>query len=405
MSPKLQRIHHWVIWNIVSRTMVRLWIKPWYNFDRTPDSDPTPEPPFVIVGNHGTFFDPWMVGYYSTVPLNFMTNDDGFRAPRIVQWYLRSIGAFPKKKGGSDYKAMKETLRRLVGGSPVCIFPEGQTSWDGETQLIYKGIEKIIKRARCPLVMVRLRGNFLTKPWWAKSKRKGRIALTYKTLPAEVIAKLSDDQVFKTIKEYIHHSDIKDEANRAVLFRGKGLAEGLERFVWQCMDCRAEDTLEPKGDVIACTSCGKSWTLDSYCRLKANQQDTETLADLKDWSEWLKSNVKQKIAACSAQDPLTTSEEVALQTLSDDGSAFVERSRGMLVLSPTALTYTPQAGETIAFEVPKLETVVFQKQELFEFLYHGDLYRFHVPNHSPMKWVVYLRYLTGYDEAERRGYL
>jgi len=145
------------------------------NFFRSSGSEALPKPPFVIVSNHGTFFDPWIIGYFSRYPFAIMCNDDAFRGSPITRWYLNSIGAFPKKKGASDFKAMKKTMSSLAAGRPVCIFPEGQTSWDGETQLLYKGIEKIIRHGRVPLVMVRMSGNFLTKPWWADRIRKGRI--------------------------------------------------------------------------------------------------------------------------------------------------------------------------------------------------------------------------------------
>jgi 1-acyl-sn-glycerol-3-phosphate acyltransferase len=406
MSPFIHRIYHWTLWNILSRTWVAVHLKPSYNFRRTPDSDRVPKPPFVIVGNHGTFFDPWFVGYYCYYPLSFMTNDDGFRGKPIVRWYLNSIGAFPKKKGASDYRAMKETLKRLAERKPVCIFPEGQTSWNGETQLIYKGIEKIIKRAACPLVMVHIRGNFLTKPWWAIRKRKGRVLLRFKVLTAEQIRALSDDELFDTMKRYIYQNDMRDESNLAARFSGERLAEGLERYVWQCMHCRSEDTLETKGDRIRCGSCDRSWEIDAYCRLRPLQGDTVCLADLKEWSDSQRANVIRKISTGNG-GVLTESRGVMLQTLGDDGYSFVNRCRGRLCLTAERLTFAPEGegGEPLEFSVADVEDYVVQKKDIFEIRSLQTYHRFVFSGRSPMKWVYYVRYLKGYEEFEKRGYL
>ena len=252
MKHLLLYFYRWVMWNIFSRVFVRCYLWPLYHFRKSKDSQKIPRPPFVIVSNHGTFFDPWIIGCYSRHPFAIMCNDEAFSRGPVSRWYLNSIGAFPKKKGASDFKAMKKTISLLSAGYPVCIFPEGQTSWDGETQLIYQGIEKIVRHSGAGLVLTRVTGNFLTKPWWADFIRKGRIIVTYKTLGPEQIEALSDDELFNAMRAFIAHNDIKDPANGDALFSGCRLAEGLERFMWMCMGCGAEDTIAMSGDTICC---------------------------------------------------------------------------------------------------------------------------------------------------------
>ena len=147
IKSTLFTIYRWILWNLFSRFIfVEMILRPKYRFRRSNASHQYPKAPFIIIANHGTFFDPWIVGGFSITPVNYMANDDGFRDGLITRWYLKSIGAFPKKKGASDYRAMKTTLDLLRKKSPVCIFPEGQTTWDGETQLLYPGIEKLVKK-------------------------------------------------------------------------------------------------------------------------------------------------------------------------------------------------------------------------------------------------------------------
>jgi hypothetical protein len=408
MNQRLLRLYRWTMWNVVSRLFVRFWLMPKYNFSRQKGSDPVPNPPFVIVANHGTFFDPWIIGYFSRYPLAIMCNDDAFRGSAVTRWYLNSIGAFPKKKGASDFRAMKKTMSLLASGMPVCIFPEGQTSWDGETQLLYRGIEKIIRHSRVPLVMVRMSGSFLTKPWWADRLRKGRMECLFKTLTPDYIQSISENDLFFAMKTFLAHNDIKEHGARGPLFRGHRCAEGLERFVWICMDCESEDTLVMRGDAIRCRSCGASWSLSALCRLSALKSGIRSFSDLYDWARWHAIKVRSRIASASAapKDVLTVSTGVVLMS-NESGRDFCEKGKGSLVLSRESLTFTndDRRLQPLLFSVAEIEDCVIQRATVFEIRRGAAHYRFVFSGHSPMKWVYYMRYLKGYEKSEKQGYI
>ena len=399
---KLFRLYQWVLWNLFSRLLfVELYLRKKFPFTSTPVSQTFPRPPFLVVANHGTFFDPWILGSYSIAPLGYMTNDDGFREGFITRWYLRSIGAFPKRKGASDYRAIKTTLALLKSGKSVCIFPEGQTTWDGETQLLYTGIEKLIKRSGCPLVTVRFQGNFLMKPWWAKTVRTGRIRVTTTVHSPETIRQLSNEALFDLIRQSIYQNDIKDPENLALPFAGTNLAEGLERFVWICLGCGAEDTLSTKGNGITCKECGHTVAIDAYCRLTPAQGINTSCSDLKDWAELHKTRVKEKIARCP--ELLTSSGNVTLQR-ENARHRFVDEDKGTLSLTPSTIRF---AGASMKSDWPvdAVEDCVIQKKDIFEFRHGTSYQRFLFQGKSPMKWVYYLRYLKGYEACERQGHL
>jgi len=400
----LQEFYRWTMWNVLSKAFIRFWLKPKYNFFRSSGSEALPKPPFVIVSNHGTFFDPWIIGYFSRYPFAIMCNDDAFRGSPITRWYLNSIGAFPKKKGASDFKAMKKTMSSLAAGRPVCIFPEGQTSWDGETQLLYKGIEKIIRHGRVPLVMVRMSGNFLTKPWWADRIRKGRIECLFKVLSPDHIQSISENDLFLTMKAFIAHNDIKSHAAAGVFF-GKGNAEGLQRFVWICMNCESEDTLVMKGDTVRCRSCSASWSMNALCRLSPLKGGIRSFSDLHDWAQWHKIKVRSRIKAASPLDVLATGSGIQMQS-SISGAPFTDQGHGALILAKENLTFTTAKDRQCrVFSVAEIEDCVVQRADVFE-IRHGPTYhRFVLRGHSPMKWLYYCRYLRGYNRYEKRGYL
>ena len=390
------------MWNIATHLFNNVYLKPYYNFYKTRQSDPFPDAPFIVVCNHGTFFDPWIIGTYSKTPFAYMTNDDGFRGKGITPWYLKSIGAFPKKKGASDFKAMKTTMELLRDNYPVCIFPEGQTTWDGETQLIYRGIEKIIKKLEVSVVTIHLQGNFLVKPWWAATKRKGSISVNIKVIDKETVKTMTTDQIFDIIKTSIYQNDIKDPRNSTIPFRGTMLAEGLERLVWICMDCGCEDSLVTEGDTITCTSCGKKWSIDAHCKLKSLTPSTASLDDLKDWSEMHKEKVRSRVLSGAS---FTTETPAAGLYCENDKKEFdLICGPGSLSLSDSELRYC-SGGDTKAWPVAVIEDYVVQKKDIFEFRLVDKTWRVVFSARSPMKWVYYIRYMKNFTTCEAQGHL
>ena len=384
---------------------VYLYLRHKFNLKVEKNSDRIPGRPFIMLANHGTFFDPWFVGHFSPYPVSIMMNKDAYSGPPIVRWYLRTIGTFPKKKGGSDYQAMKTTLTMLRQGYPVLVFPEGQTTWDGETQPIYSGIEKLVKRSRCNLVMMNIRGNFLSKPWWAKTFRRGAVRLRIKTVDTAALANMSEQEVLDAIVGHVRTNDLKDPRNRETRFSGVRLCEGLERFVWICRHCGREDTLTASGDTVSCTECGSSWTSDAHLRFTP-ATDATPIGDLHDWAAWHKQQVRRKIASASAGDTLTQSSGVALGEYDIDG-VYREQAMGTLALTAEMLNFTPDSGteHALAFSAKDVSDYVFQRKDVFECTHKGREYRFLFKEHSPMKWVFYFRYLNHYEVCEKRGYV
>lgn len=394
---------HQLFWTVTSHTFCRM-LALRYRYALEPDADPEPEPPYIVVANHGNFFDPWMLGRYFRTALHIMMNDDGFRAGAGSRWYLRGIGAFAKKKGAHDLRAMKSTLKFLRDREPVLIFPEGQATWDGETQPIYGGIERMVKRAKCPLVIVRFRGNFLSRPWWAETNRKGRVTLERTVIPTERLAAMKDDELLAAIRGGIYNNDILDERNRAVEFRGKQLAVGLQRLVWSCMCCDATDALSTVGDTITCGRCNNTWTIDAHCRLRADSSGIPCLDDLHAWVQDHKRVAREAIAGASDDTVLAENRGVNLLR-EDDRGRFTPESTGTLSLTRSELIFVPESGglATLRFPVEELSSYVIQQKDVFEITFGDDDYRFEMHGRSPMKWLVYARYLRGYEAAEQRG--
>ncbi|HUU21067.1 MAG TPA: 1-acyl-sn-glycerol-3-phosphate acyltransferase [Phycisphaerae bacterium] len=394
---------HQFFWSCTRQTFCRV-LGARYRTALEPGSDPEPDPPFIVVSNHGNFFDPWILGFFQHRALRIMMNDDGFRSGAATRWYLGEIGAFAKKKGAHDLAATKKTLSFLKSGEPVLIFPEGQATWDGATQPIYGGIERLVKRAGCPLVILRMRGNFLTRPWWAANPRRGRISIRRTVLSSERLRGMAPAEVLEAIRGGISHNDILDEQNRQVPFAGRGLAEGLGRLVWRCLGCGAEGALAMAGDAIRCRECGGEWRIDAHCRLWNADESPAPSPDLHAWVTAHRQAAREAIAAAGDDTLLAREQGVTLQREGPDG-VFAEEGRGTLALTPATLSFEPDAGAgaALGFAVGDLENFVIQRKDLFEITARGIDYRFAMPGGSPMRWLIHLRYLRGFEAAERSG--
>ena len=75
----------------------------------------------------------------------FMAAEQIFQNPLIGQLVHYLFAPIVKRKGASDAKAVRETLRRIRLGESVCVFPEGNTSFDGLSGPITTAIGRLLQ--------------------------------------------------------------------------------------------------------------------------------------------------------------------------------------------------------------------------------------------------------------------
>lgn len=117
---------------------------------------------FVLAANHISVIDPWPLGYpFYPRPLRFMAKSELFRFG--LRWALRSLGAFPVRRGRGDRDAVQSAARVVREGDIVLIFPEGTTlgkeHWTELRNPFHRGAVKIALEAEAPLVPVAIRGS------------------------------------------------------------------------------------------------------------------------------------------------------------------------------------------------------------------------------------------------------
>ena len=133
---------------------------------------------FIIASNHISNMDPFILGLASRRRLSYVTKDALFRN-RVLRYLLYRVDAIPIKRGASDFRAMRETLRRLKLGAPVVLFPEGTRQTAGMERKIHEGIGFIVAKAGVPVIPAYIKDSEKVLPPGAKVLKRHRVAVAF----------------------------------------------------------------------------------------------------------------------------------------------------------------------------------------------------------------------------------
>ncbi|MDI3279857.1 MAG: lysophospholipid acyltransferase family protein [Bacillota bacterium] len=118
----------------------------------------------LLAANHVSLLDPVVLGAAVRRRVYFMAKEELFRHPLLAA-LIRSLGAFPVRRGTADRRALNRATQLLAQGKVVGIFPEGTRSLDGQLQPPYAGVALLASRTGVPVIPAAILGtqNLLTK--------------------------------------------------------------------------------------------------------------------------------------------------------------------------------------------------------------------------------------------------
>ncbi|HEX8219130.1 MAG TPA: lysophospholipid acyltransferase family protein [Chloroflexia bacterium] len=161
----------------------------------------------IIVCNHLSLVDPFVVGYAANRIVNFMGKEELFGVP-IVGFLIRKVGAFPVDRSRRDPAAMRTALQVLKSGELLGMFPEGTRSTTGEMLEFRAGAARLAARTEVPIIPAAVHNTGKAMPP-GKLLRPARISIRFGE-PFD-LAELYDrrdkgeamDRALQTIKERI----------------------------------------------------------------------------------------------------------------------------------------------------------------------------------------------------------
>jgi len=130
--------------------------------------------PVLLVANHRSFSDPFLIGICLGRPLHFVAKRELFDK-RWKARILLALGAFPINRGEADELAMETARIILERGGAVGIFPEGTRVRPGPLGQPKRGAGRLALETGAPIVPVAISGTEDIRRGWLIRPRKVRI--------------------------------------------------------------------------------------------------------------------------------------------------------------------------------------------------------------------------------------
>ncbi|MFC4808469.1 lysophospholipid acyltransferase family protein [Paenibacillus sp. GCM10023250] len=141
----------------ICRSLLRIIYAVLFRFEATGLENIPPTGPVVLCSNHISLLDPPTVGTPVNRKVHYMAKAELFAVP-LFGPFIRSLGAFPVKRGGVSKEAIRTAIGLLKEGKVMGIFPEGSRSaGDGAGK---KGAAMIALRSGATVIPVAIIGKY-----------------------------------------------------------------------------------------------------------------------------------------------------------------------------------------------------------------------------------------------------
>ena len=278
MDKALKR--HRLVWRFLFYPILLL-AKLFYNYSclEAPDIKGS----YIVLPNHAHSWDHYFVSFsFKMRHMYFLVSEHAFRKPFWAKVMAYLAGPISRVKGGADTQAVLNILRWLKKGVSICLFPEGNRTFNGRTAEMHPATAKLLRMANVPVVTYKLTGAYLSEPRWAKTRRRGKVSgKVVRVYSPEEIKRMSLDELNALMVNDLYEDAYKTQAEQKIRFTGAKLAEGLEEALFICPKCGKIGSLNSKGSRFSC-SCGFSTTYDEYGYF----DKTSPFKTVAEWDDW-----------------------------------------------------------------------------------------------------------------------
>lgn len=264
MTEKTKKDGRRGIWGIL-HFIARHFMAPGYGYSYEQSEL---DAPFLLVSNHVTDLDPFFVGLASkNTPLTFVASEHITRMGPVSGIIMKLLRPIPRAKAASGATTVKNCLRRIRGGEAIALFAEGDCTWDGVTAPVFPATGKLAKASGAPLVTFRMTGLHPVNPRWAYKRRGGRShGGVVRVYSPEELSRMTAEEVTAAIDRDIFEDAWETQKKQMTPLGTRRTAEGLERAICVCPECRAVGSLKTKNDTVFCTGpdCGFTARIDRF---------------------------------------------------------------------------------------------------------------------------------------------
>ena len=301
---------HRLLWNIVYYPL-KLFLCLRFNY--RPKVRPI-DGPSLIVSNHVTDLDPLLLGLTVRNFTYFVASEHVFRRHgKLLTW---AQGPISRMKGTTAGSTAMTILRRLKKGFNVALFPEANRTFNGANLAIIESTAKLVRSSGASLVTHRFRGGYLTSPRWSgNSIRRGRMTGEIVGIyPPEELKKMKPEEIADLIQRDIREDAYETQAEWRIPYKGKNLAEHIERTLCVCPVCQELGTLKSHGDTFECKGCGLNVRYTELGYLEGEGLPFRTVLD---WDRWQAGEL-QKRADNAGEGCIAEDGDIDLHEVNDD---------------------------------------------------------------------------------------
>jgi 1-acyl-sn-glycerol-3-phosphate acyltransferase len=216
-----------LLWNLLY-----ILLKVLYRFSYTDAVQIPVRGPALVVSNHGSLADGFLVGSLTRRFLRFLVYKPYFDHP-VSAWMLRTLHCIPMAQGSARreiVESLQAARAELNAGHLVCIFAEGGVTRTGHFMPLQKGFTRVVSGLDVPIIPVHidgLWGTLFSFSWqrmvWKWPRFSGDRALQIR-VGAPLPASSRPIDVWLAIKDLECETWIATE---------KTLPEALRQVLWQ----------------------------------------------------------------------------------------------------------------------------------------------------------------------------
>ncbi len=285
--------------NILFRTIIRIAAIPdlWatrFKYTKI-RMDKAGKGPYLILMNHSSFIDLEIASrIFYPLPYGIVCTSDGFVGK---EWLMRNIGCIPTQKFVTDVTLIKDLIYAVQKKKiSVLMYPEASYTFDGTATPLPRRLGVLIKKLGVPVLTVITDGAFLRDPLYnGLQKRKVRVSAHLNCLfTKQEIESFSVEELDKRLDEAFSFDNFARQYDRKIKVDEPFRADGLNRILYRCAACNTEGKMEGRGTHLTCKHCGKTYFMDEYGRLNAQNGNTE-FPHIPDWYNWQRDCVKEEI--------------------------------------------------------------------------------------------------------------
>jgi len=351
------------------------------------------KPPYLVLGNHVGYWDPFVTGHFLPHFTHFVSSDTTMRSP-LIRFFLTRLGTIPIKKNIRDTKVIRDIITVIRQGENVGIFPEALRNWSGSTFKMDPSIAKLIKLLDVPVVVPILKGMNLFNPRWSTNLRYTKIRVEYQLLfQNDELKHLSSDEIFNRLNKALQHDEVAYQKEVMHKIYSNHKAEHISHALYICPQCHAIDSFRGERNDFSCTNCSYDIHINEYGFFKRRNEGKLFFDNLRDWynweEKWLLNYVKEQFEAKNTTIIFEDLNSKFYHSSTEGKLAFVDTVNLKLYIDRIEVVFFSERKDLV-LNFDDLQTINPQINDRLEIYYKDEAFRFVGERYgvSGLKWEV-----------------